>query len=325
MSTVVDRTADATSREARRAGVGWATRLRIEWPTALLLLGCYGGWAGAVLAIDAIGFWIAAPIAAYAVALHASLQHEALHGHPTRSAALNEALVFPSLNLLLPYRRFKELHLRHHRDERLTDPYDDPESWYMAEGDYAQVSPPLRWLLRRNQSLAGRLAIGPWLSAIGLYRADWRAAFGPDGARIRDAYARHALGAGAVIAFVWGVAGLNPLVYLLVIVWPGYALLMLRTFAEHRAAATPDARTAIVEAEPVFGLLFLNNNLHAVHHAHPQLPWYALPAIWRRERAAVLARNGGYCFNGYGEVARRWFWRGKEPVAHPLVRRDARR
>ena len=60
-------------------------------------------------------------------AAHSSLQHEALHGHPTRSAALNEALVFLPLGLLFPYRRFKMLHLRHHNNSALTDPYDDPE------------------------------------------------------------------------------------------------------------------------------------------------------------------------------------------------------
>jgi hypothetical protein len=54
-----------------------------------------------------------------------------LHGHPTRSAALNEALVFPALGLFVPYRSFRDTHLRHHNDANLTDPYDDPESWYL--------------------------------------------------------------------------------------------------------------------------------------------------------------------------------------------------
>ena len=74
------------------------------------------------------------------VTLHSSLQHEALHGHPTRSAALNEALVFLPLGLLFPYRRFKALHLRHHNDSALTDPYDDPESFYYAIADWHEAA-----------------------------------------------------------------------------------------------------------------------------------------------------------------------------------------
>lgn len=293
-------------------------RVAVEWPTIALLGACYGVWAGALLLHETIGWPLAALIAAYATALHASLQHEALHGHPTRSAAVNEALIFPSLILMLPYRRIKELHLRHHRDERLTDPYDDPESFYLTEADHDAAPGWLRWLLRRNRSLGGRMVFGPWLSVFGLYRLDWSERARP---KVRDAYLRHALGAGLVIAFVWGVADAPIWLYALTVVWPAYALLMVRTFAEHRAAQSPDARTAIVESGPVMSLLFLNNNLHAVHHAHPTEPWYALPEIWRRERADVLARNGGYYFSSYGEILRRWLFSGKEPIAHPIMRR----
>ncbi|MBR7508578.1 fatty acid desaturase, partial [Mycobacterium tuberculosis] len=68
-----------------------------------------------------------------------SLQHEALHGHPTRSGWLNELLVSLPLGLFYPYRRYKHLHLKHHADERLTDPYDDPESYYRALGDWDKL------------------------------------------------------------------------------------------------------------------------------------------------------------------------------------------
>ena len=52
--------------------------------------------------------------------------HEVLHGHPTRSGRVNEALVFLPIGIVWPFRRFKAIHLRHHADERLTDPFDDP-------------------------------------------------------------------------------------------------------------------------------------------------------------------------------------------------------
>ena len=63
---------------------------------------------------------------AVTIALQSSIVHEVLHGHPTRNALVNEAFVFLPIGLVWPYRRFKALHLRHHADERLTDPFDDP-------------------------------------------------------------------------------------------------------------------------------------------------------------------------------------------------------
>ena len=324
---------DVVKREARPQSqstllapgwrAAWGPR---EGPTWAVLAGCYALWAAALVWHEALGPLGFALIGGYAVALHASLQHEALHGHPTRSAAVNEALVFLPLNLMLPYRRFRETHLKHHRDERLTDPYDDPETWYLAEGDWRAASPVLRGLLLVNATLAGRLLLGPWLSMFGLVRADLRELLARETPlmrrrRLLDAWARHVAGAAMALGIIVGLAGVDPLFYLLCGVWPGYALLMLRTYAEHRAAEHPAERTAVVEAEPIFGLLFLNNNLHAVHHAHPTVPWYRLPAIWRRERGRVLAENGGYFINGYRAVLWRWLFRRREPVAHPLLRR----
>lgn len=300
---------------------------RREWPTWLVLAACYVAWIGALAFHEILGPIGFALIGGYAIALHASLQHEALHGHPTRSAALNEALVFPTLNLLMPYRRFKEMHLRHHCDERLTDPFDDPESWYLAEGDWRNASPFMRVVLRVNATLGGRLLIGPWLSAFGVWRCDLGALCNPSTpaarkAKLVDAYLRHGVAIALVLGVVWGVFGMHPVAYLLFGAWPGFALLMLRTYAEHRAASDPSQRSAIVEAEPIFGLLFLNNNLHAVHHARPTEPWHRLPAIWRTERARVLARNGGYYIPSYRAVLAQWLFRRREPIAHPFMRRD---
>ena len=91
---------------------------------------------------------------------------------------------------------------------------------------------------------------------------------------------------------------------------------MLRTFAEHQAHDDPEQRTVIVEAAPFFGLLFLNNNLHSAHHDNPASPWYRLPEIARREHA-----ERAYRFRGYGEIARNFAFRAKEPVPHPTWRR----
>lgn len=298
---------------------------RVEWITVALFAAAYGAWALGVALYPGVGPVGLILIAGVATTLQASLQHEALHGHPTRNAAINEGLAFWSLNLLFPYRRFKELHLKHHCDDRLTDPYDDPESWYVAERDHAQMSAPMRLALRVNATLVGRFILGPSLSAVGLWRADWRdyvASGAQRRAKLRDAYLRHAVAVLALLAAADWIGGVDPLTYLLCVSWPGVALLMLRTYVEHRAEAEAAHRTAIVEAEPALALLFLNNNLHAVHHAEPRLPWYALPAVWRARRAEILAENGGYYIPSYWAALCAWGFRPRLSVTHPSVGLD---
>ena len=286
-----------------------------EWPTWLVLGGCYGGWLALLVAHRALGpLWVVP--AALLVTLHSSLQHELLHGHPTRSRRLNEALGFPALGLFVPYRRFRDLHIAHHRDENLTDPYDDPESWYVAEERWQRAGPVLRRLLACNGTLAGRMLIGPALGLVGFWHAEWRAArTGRDG--IASAWRAHAAGLAPVLAALL-LAGVNPVFYALAVAYPAMSVLMIRTFVEHRAAEAVPERTVVVEAGPLPSLLFLNNNLHAVHHHAPGLPWFALPAAWRRSRQRVLATNGGYHFpGGYAAVARRWLFARREPIVHP--------
>ena len=84
------------------------------------------------------------------------------------------------------------------------------------------------------------------------------------------------------------------------------------------AAAQPDHRTAIVESTPLFGLLYLYNNLHVVHHDHPAMPWYAIPAYYRANRADLLRRNHGLVYRGYRDVIARYLLREHHaPVIGP--------
>lgn len=273
-----------------------------------------------MLGVSAYG-WLLAPLAAFAAAFHSSLQHEALHGHPTRSLALNEALVFPALGLFVPYRRFRDLHLRHHCDSRLTDPYDDPESWYLSAGDWREASGARRLLLTANATLLGRMTLGPALSLAGFWREDLALALSGERG-VRDAWARHLVSVASILLALVAI-GVNPLWYPLLVAYPAMSLLMVRTFIEHRAAEPVAHRTAVVEAGPLMSLLFLNNNLHAVHHRWPTLPWHRLPAQWRSERARVLRDNADYLYEGgYAEVVARWLVSTREPSPHPFLRTD---
>ncbi len=286
-----------------------------EWPTWFLLAGCYAGWLFFTWLAARYGLLFLLP-AALLVTLHSSLQHEALHGHPTRSDWLNELLVFPALGLYLPYRRFRTTHREHHRDERLTDPFDDPESWYITDDEWRSTGPFKRALLSFNGTLLGRMLVGPALSAFGFWQSDWRLIRDGD-AVVRKAWVLHLAGVSLVAGWLL-VLNLSFVVYVFLVAYPAMSVLMIRTFIEHRAAEQIGDRTVVVEAGWLMGTLFLNNNLHAVHHQRPGVPWYELPAFWRMERVATLARNGAYHYpDGYRSIARRWLFRRREPLLHP--------
>ncbi len=123
-----------------------------------------------------------------------------------------------------------------------------------------------------------------------------------------------------LLAFVLGVAGMPLWQYLLGFVYGGTALSLIRSFAEHKAEAEVEKRTAIVESSPVLGLLFLYNNLHVVHHKWPTVPWYRLPRLYREHRDALVRENGGLLYSGYGEVFRRFFLRSHDAPVHPMGR-----
>ncbi|WP_411829006.1 fatty acid desaturase family protein [Paraburkholderia kururiensis] len=66
--------------------------------------------------------------------------------------------------------------------------------------------------------------------------------------------------------------------------------------------------------------MVLNNNYHAVHHALPFVPWFALRAVYLDRRDDYLARNGGFLVKGYGEWFRHHAWTPVAHAVHPGVR-----
>ena len=299
------------SRSQRRAVV--------EWPTVALIIGCYGAWLGAGLFL-----WPSFPVAALivmvlAVALHSSLVHEVLHGHPTRNALVNEAFVFLPVGLAWPFRRFKTLHLRHHADERLTDPLDDPESYYQALWRHETMPGWLKALLRVNNTMAGRFILGPWLSVIGFFIDDGKRILAGD-RDIRKAWLLHLLGLVVVLPVVRFGFGMPLWLYVLIPAWFGQSIIAIRTFAEHQWSENPEGRTIIVERSPL-SFLFLNNNLHFVHHKKPTVAWYRLPGLFRADRDNWLKANNGYTYPNYLALVKAYAFRAKEPVVHPVLRR----
>lgn len=292
---------------------------RIELPTLLLALTIYGGWLALTWHWHAVPLWLTIPALAWLVAWHGSLQHEVLHGHPTRIRAVNDALGFPPLSLWLPYAIYRSSHLRHHDDARLTDPFDDPESYYWTDELWAALSPLGRRIVAVNSTFLGRLLLGPGWS-IGRFFYFQSGALSRGEAAAWRIWLPHLAGVACVLAWLWLACGINPLIYAVAVVYPALSLMLVRSFAEHRAAEGVRERIAIVEHAPVFGLLFLFNNLHSVHHAWPSAPWYVIPKLYRRHRARLISGNGGLLYNGYPDVARRFLLTPHDRVLHPLGR-----
>ena len=288
---------------------------RVEWPTAALIAFVHGSWAMILMCAGALGPLVSALLLAPLVTLHASLQHEILHGHPFPSRRLSELCARLPVGLAIPYGRFRDTHLAHHHDPALTDPYDDPETNYVDPAAWARMGRAERALRRVNNTLAGRMALGPAVALWDFWRADARALMEGQ-PRLALQWAVHLAGAALVL---WAVSlSALPLWAYLGAVYLGQSILKIRTFLEHRAEEAHRERTVVVEDRGPLAFLFLNNNLHALHHARPGLPWYRLPAAYAAEKGAVLRRNGGYAYPSYTAVVANYLWRAKDPVPHPL-------
>nr|WP_299165876.1 fatty acid desaturase [uncultured Tateyamaria sp.] len=280
---------------------------------------CFGFWFAAVWLLPGVSLFLSCVVLTLVLVLHASLTHEVLHGHPFPSQWLSEGLVIINPGLFVPYLRFRDTHLAHHQDANLTDPYDDPESNYVDPVVWRTLPCWVQLLLRFNNTLAGRMAIGPAVGMFVFVRADIRVIRAGD-RQVMFGWALHVPGLCVVL---YGVA-LSPMPVWLYVSAAYFALsvLKIRTFLEHQAHEKARGRTVIIEDRGLLAFLFLNNNFHVVHHMHPRVPWYRLPALYRAHSARYLACNEGYRYQSYAEVFARHFWRAKDSVAHPLWSSD---
>lgn len=292
---------------------------RFEWPTLVLLGACYVLWALGTTMVYAFWAPLGFILTVVMIGLHSSLTHEMVHGHPFKNERWNEAIMAPCLGLIVPFRRFRDLHLAHHEDSRLTDPYDDPESNYQDPAVWSRLPEWLRVILRINNTLAGRMLFGPALGSYGLVRDDI-ARIRTGDTSVRTAWLLHA--PGVVLVIAWVVWSPMPIWVYLTAAYFGWSLIKVRTFLEHRAHERASGRTVVIEDRGFFALLFLNNNYHVVHHMHPRVAWYDLPAMFRSNRDKYLTRNDGYYYRSYREIFARYLLRAKDPVPHPLMQSD---
>lgn len=297
--------------EKRTRSATWIQRAGPSWAVGALVIGSF-------LAItwwyDELHPLVALPLLAGVVAWHGSVQHEATHGQLAPWRWLNDLPALLPFSLWVPYPIYRVTHRAHHNFEILTDPWRDPESFYVDGATWERLPRPVRRVLEIHNTLLGRLTIGPALVIGQFWWMEGRAMVRGD-RRHLGIWLAHLVAVLGILGWVVGVCGV-PLPLYLAVVYGATSLTLVRSFAEHKAAHTPRERTAIVESGRFFSLLFLNNNLHYAHHRRPDLPWHALPAYWRREREKLLEENGGLVYpGGYREVARRFLLR---PVDHPV-------
>lgn len=308
---------DSTQRDevrTERQRAAW----RGEWPTWLLIAVIYGGWLATLAYWPLLGTAPATLLMIWWCAWYMSLQHELIHGHPTRWPWLNRVFGYAPLAVWYPYEIYRESHLRHHNDFDLTLPELDAESTYVSPAEWAAMSRPLRALHWLNKTFWGRLAVGPALSIASTWGGAARRMLRGD---LRDAgvWLRHFLMLAALLWWIDAALGVSAVWYVLVISYPAQSLTMIRSYYEHRPAEDHKQRIVLNNAGLVFRILFLNNNLHLVHHDLPSLPWYLLPRVYAARREAYNARSGGFQIDGYGELMRRFGFRPIDAPVHPRM------
>ena len=284
---------------------------RLALPTWAVVFAVYGMW-GMTMAYGAeLPWWIFCSLGTVTVAWYGSLQHELLHGHPTRSAFINALLGWAPFSLWMPYHVYRDSHLIHHRVQTLTDPEEDPESYYFSQTDWVYLRPVWRGALCINNALLGRVTIGPAIALIRLAFSESRRMVRGDLSRLPGWLLHGALS----VAMLYGLErylGIPAWYYAVGVAYPSISLILVRSYLEHRPSDNPDHRTAVVEGSLFWSLLFLNVNFHVLHHENPNVPWYKVSGMYWAGKDTIAERNGGYIFKSYGEVATRYFFRPKD-------------
>lgn len=278
---------------------------RSELPTWLLIGVIYGGWFSVMLNAQMLGRLPATLLLIVFTGWYMSLQHELIHGHPTRWPRVNQLFGTLPLAVWYPYGFYRDSHLAHHRNHTLTEPDEDPETYYLSAARWAKLPRWQQQLIQLRNTFPGRLLLGPLLDVAATFGGMWQALRRGN----RPAIAMWLLhGTLLALLFFWMARqGFSPLWYLLAVSYPALALTKVRSFYEHRAADDPLARSVNNEAAWPWRMLFLNLNYHSVHHDLPGVPWYGLRRLYLRDREHYYQRNHGFRVAGY-RVWLRQFW-----------------
>ena len=290
---------------------------RSEWPTWLLIPAVYGLWFATLYWSHTLGLVATTLLLILSCTWYMSLQHELVHGHPTRHRGFNKLLGMAPLAVWFPYTLYMESHLRHHNDAHLTLPGVDPETHYVSDEVWQRSGWFMRALFVHRKRFWGRFVFGPAM-AIGSVLDEAVKQVRSGNHKYLPMWSLHIVMLIAMLVAIEAWAGVPAWYYLLLVAYPSLSLAMVRSYYEHRAADDCKHRIVINEAAWPMRLLYLNNNYHLVHHDLPGLPWYLLARVYRADRDAYLARCGGFHIPGYVDLMRRFGFTPVDAPVHPL-------
>ncbi|MCP4881856.1 MAG: fatty acid desaturase [Gammaproteobacteria bacterium] len=287
-----------------------------QLPTWLIVVFVYSSYYLLMSNANQLTWWQLALLAGPLLCLHGSLQHEILHGHPTPWPWFNDLLGWAPLSLWIPYSRYRDSHRLHHQVDTLAEPGIDPESYYHLPQQWLSKTRLGRCLWHINFTLAGRLIIGPWLVLWAFISTEGTQLLKGDIYSWQSWLPHFALSAGLLI---WlQEQGIAWWYYVLVCVWPGLSLTLMRSYLEHRPESDNHRRTALVEGNWFTNTLYMAVNIHQVHHEHASLAWFMVKPYYLANKDYVLAKNGGYYYRGYGQIMQQFLVKQKDsPIYKP--------
>lgn len=285
-----------------------------EWPTVAIGVVILGLYVAVTLGHRSLPAIVVVAALGAISGWWSSFQHELVHGHPFPSERANEILGGFAMSLWIPFGVFKSLHLRHHRGAALTDPFDDPESFYYGQDRWRRANPLVRSVMWCNRTFAGRMIVGPPIALAAFFGSETKRLRSGDRVARRD-WSRHGVWVAITAGWAFGVAGVPVWQYILGAVWIGTSVILIRSFAEHLWQPDPDARTAFVDGFFPFGLLFLFNNMHHAHHARPTVPWYQIPRLAKQLGSRAAAHSSAGYYRGYRDLIRLY---GARPFCVPV-------
>ncbi len=287
---------------------------RVEWPTVaigVLILGLYVAVTlghrhlpalAVIVALGVISGW------------WSSVQHEIIHGHPFPSGRVNDLVGGFAMSLWIPFRVYKSLHLRHHRDALLTDPFEDPESFYCDAERWRRANPLVRSVMWCNRTFVGRMILGPPIALVRFLGSEFARLRRRERSAWTD-WSTHLVWVAIALVWAFGIARVPVWEYVLGTVWLGTSVIQIRSFAEHLWQPESSSRTAFVDGFFPFGVLFLFNNMHNTHHARPMVPWYQLPRLADHLGSRTAADLGAGYYKGYREIIKLY---GVKPFGVPV-------
>ncbi len=241
----------------------------------------------ALIASGVPGWWLLLPVQGVLLVFLFTLEHEATHQTPFRSAWLNESAGHAcGVVLVLPFLWFRYFHLAHHRWTNI--PAKDPELDGPKPGNLRS------WLWHVS-------GLPYWISAlkllVRLVRGVAEEDFMPTGARGRVVAEARVL-AVVYLALAFSLLWSPVVLWLWVIpVLLGQPFLRLYLLAEHGdcpfvSNMFENTRTTFTTG--IIRFLAWNMPYHVEHHVAPNVPFHLLPELHRTMRDQLKVTANGY-------------------------------